>query len=310
VVPALGGHEVWREFCPAVEHGPQFGRVQARDFGAAGVDFARTAGSGVRRGLDHLQRADVGYGLDQARGGRRAGDVRGVREDLTDLTNPPGKTRRRDWKPAFLAALRVDGDVAAAARAARITRQAAYAARSSNSHFANDWDEAKEKRIKARLGVDSTRSMPGAEKTVVYRGQRLAARRGLRDWRPAFLDVLRRGGRVPEASRVAGVTRQAAYAARKADEAFSDAWEDAQDEFIGVLEREAIRRAVIGVETPIFYKGEQIGIRRKPSDRLLMFLLERYRPDVYGKNGRGLRSDYSEYYDGKFPGTWGDSKYA
>jgi hypothetical protein len=226
------------------------------------------------------------------------------------LTNRPGKTRRRDWKPGFLAALRVDGDVAAAARAARITRQAAYAARSSNSHFANDWDEAKEESIKTRGRIDYKRSMPGAEKTVVYRGQKLAVRSGLRDWRPDFLDVLRRGGRVPEASRVAGVTRQAAYAARKADEAFSDAWEDAQDEFIGILEREALRRAMVGVETPIFYKGKQIGIRRKPSDRLLMFLLEANRPDVYGKNGRRLGSDYSEYYDRKLPGTWGDSKYA
>jgi hypothetical protein len=35
----------------------------------------------------------------------------------------------------------------------------------------------------------------------------------------------------------------------------------------------AFERAVDGVEEPVFWKGEQVGTRRRYNDRLLMFLL-------------------------------------
>ena len=61
-------------------------------------------------------------------------------------------------------------------------------------------------------------------------------------------------------------------------EAFDLAKEDAAD----ILEAEAKRRAVEGVEEPAgWYKGEAGGVVRKYSDTLLIFLLKGLRPEVY-----------------------------
>ena len=49
-----------------------------------------------------------------------------------------------------------------------------------------------------------------------------------------------------------------------------------------MLEREARRRAVEGVEEPVgFYKGEPSAYVRKYSDTLLIFLMKGARPDKY-----------------------------
>jgi hypothetical protein len=58
---------------------------------------------------------------------------------------------------------------------------------------------------------------------------------------------------------------------------------DAMDTGTAVLESEMIRRAVHGVDDPIFYKDEQVGSRKKYSDALLIKALESRKRDVYGK---------------------------
>ena len=50
------------------------------------------------------------------------------------------------------------------------------------------------------------------------------------------------------------------------------------------LEAEARRRAIEGVEEPVFHKGEQVGTLRKYSDVLLIFLLKGARPERYRDN--------------------------
>ena len=50
-----------------------------------------------------------------------------------------------------------------------------------------------------------------------------------------------------------------------------------------VLEDEAYRRAVEGVEIPVFQSGKQVGVKRQWSDRLLVFLLAGLKPAKYGK---------------------------
>ena len=66
--------------------------------------------------------------------------------------------------------------------------------------------------------------------------------------------------------------RDAEYAAM-----FQEAKEQAADH----LECEARRRAVEGVEEPVYYKGEVCGTIRKYSDLLLIFLLNGARPEKY-----------------------------
>ena len=46
----------------------------------------------------------------------------------------------------------------------------------------------------------------------------------------------------------------------------------------GCLEDEARRRAVDGVDEPVFQQGKQVGTIRKHSDTLLIFLLKGIRP--------------------------------
>jgi len=50
---------------------------------------------------------------------------------------------------------------------------------------------------------------------------------------------------------------------------------------IAALESEAVRRALEGVEIPVFHQGRECGSTVKHSDTLLMFLLKTLRPERY-----------------------------
>jgi hypothetical protein len=62
---------------------------------------------------------------------------------------------------------------------------------------------------------------------------------------------------------------------------------------IVTLEDEAIRRAVKGVEKPVFYKDKQIGTEIKYSDSLLMFLLKSFDNTRFGDRIDVISSDKS-----------------
>lgn len=93
-----------------------------------------------------------------------------------------------------------------------------------------------------------------------------------------FLEELARTGNVSAAARAADRTRQAFYAHRDVDEAFSEAWEDAIHQATDRLELEARRRAHDGVEEPVFYQGIEVGTVRKYSDTLMIQLLKAHHP--------------------------------
>lgn len=107
-----------------------------------------------------------------------------------------------------------------------------------------------------------------------------------------------------KAAALAGVSRAAAYKARKADPDFARAWREALGEGCDRLEEEAWRRAVEGVAEPVFYRGEQCGVIRRYSDQLLIVLLKAHRPrkfrdrhEVTGpKRGPLLRLDPNRDY--------------
>lgn len=86
--------------------------------------------------------------------------------------------------------------------------------------------------------------------------------------RPAmarFLDKLRESGNVRLSCEAADVNRRTVYRWREKWSTFADEWQEALDDALDLLEAEAWRRA------------------RKTSDRLLMFLLQAHRRDVYGE---------------------------
>ena len=68
---------------------------------------------------------------------------------------------------------------------------------------------------------------------------------------------------------------------RRHSEDFAAQWDDALGEGVDLLDAEARRRAVTGVDKPVYYKGEVVGSITKYSDRLLMFLLRAHRPQKF-----------------------------
>lgn len=108
-----------------------------------------------------------------------------------------------------------------------------------------------------------------------------------RTWRAAFLLALSKTGNVSDACRASKKSRSWAYEQREADESFKRAWDEAMDQAVDALEAEARRRAVQGVDKPVFYKGKRVRTRvREYSDVLLIFLLKAARPDKYRENYR------------------------
>ena len=105
---------------------------------------------------------------------------------------------------------------------------------------------------------------------------RLTARK-----RARFLDTLAEDGNVAEAARRSGLNRQYAYVLRREDADFARDWDAALDAAAEALVLAARRRAMEGVEEPVFYHGKQVGTRRVYSDRLLMFLLRAHWPDRF-----------------------------
>ena len=105
-----------------------------------------------------------------------------------------------------------------------------------------------------------------------------------RSWKPLFLDTLRGTGNVRLSARNANVTRQVVYRARDRSAKFRADWDEALEEARELLEAEARRRAAIGVDEPVFYKGEGVGHIRKYSDTLLMFLLKAHWPEKFREN--------------------------
>ena len=105
-----------------------------------------------------------------------------------------------------------------------------------------------------------------------------------RSWKPLFLDTLRGTGNVRLSARNANVTRQVVYRARDRSAKFRADWDEALEEARELLEAEARRRAAIGVDEPVFYKGEVVGHIRKYSDTLLMFLLKAHWPEKFREN--------------------------
>ena len=96
--------------------------------------------------------------------------------------------------------------------------------------------------------------------------------------REIFLDVLAGGGSVTLASATAGIGRQRVYEWRQDDANFATEWDVAIEAGTDVLEDEARRRAVEGVEEPVFFQGNTVGHVRRYSDTLLIFLLKGRRP--------------------------------
>ena len=96
-----------------------------------------------------------------------------------------------------------------------------------------------------------------------------------------FLEVLGTTGNVSAAAAAVGMSRSGAYQLREKDWPFSKAWEEAVEVGVDQLESEARRRALEGVDKPLYYQGKQCGVTKEYSDVLLIFLLKKLRPAIF-----------------------------
>ena len=106
------------------------------------------------------------------------------------------------------------------------------------------------------------------------------------DWRPAFLAALRDYGVVRYACEQAKVGFKTAYRHRADHDVFRAEWDEALEEACDLLELEARRRGVDGVDKPIYHEGVQIDNIKQYSDTLLIFLLKGARPHKFRDNHR------------------------
>lgn len=96
-----------------------------------------------------------------------------------------------------------------------------------------------------------------------------------------FFDALAKTGNVFAACRASGLNRTAVYQQKDKDPTFATRWNDALQANIADFEMELKRRAVDGIQDPVFYRDKIVGYRRKCSDNLMMFSLSALHPEKY-----------------------------
>jgi len=92
-----------------------------------------------------------------------------------------------------------------------------------------------------------------------------------------FKNLIKCAGAVNKALALCKIRKKDFYLALKKYPEFKREYERMRDYSLGIAEDEAVRRAVEGVERPVFYKGEICGVTQEFSDYLLLKLLAAYR---------------------------------
>lgn len=128
------------------------------------------------------------------------------------------------WEEPFLEALRQEGNVAAAARAAGITTSGPYTRRKHCARFARAWTDA--------LAVFT---LSGRSRTLESAAQR---KQGY--WQAAFLEALAQTSNVAAAAQRADVKPGEVYRTRRADTRFAAEWRAALFEGYANLEMEVL----------------------------------------------------------------------
>lgn len=86
-----------------------------------------------------------------------------------------------------------------------------------------------------------------------------------------FIETYSRVGVVTDAAKAAGVPRERIYQWQEHDETFALRFNLAKEAYCDTLRREIHRRAIEGVEKPVYQRGFRIDTVREYSDALLMF---------------------------------------
>jgi hypothetical protein len=133
---------------------------------------------------------------------------------------------------------------------------------------------ARKKYLRRALGHGLDEQFRGFFSDVVNRRQR------------AFLIGFLQTCEVRAAARLSGVSRQSHYEWMRGDPLYREHFRRAREMLADAAEDELYRRAMIGHETPIIFRGKITGSYKTPSDQLLMFMLKALRPHIYRESAR------------------------
>jgi hypothetical protein len=97
-----------------------------------------------------------------------------------------------------------------------------------------------------------------------------------------FLRALAEGQTVPDAAKTAGFSNPAVLRGwERKHPWFAELWIICEEGGADFLEAEATRRAMTGVDEPVFFQGRECGTITKYSDALLSKLLDGRKPERY-----------------------------
>lgn len=99
-----------------------------------------------------------------------------------------------------------------------------------------------------------------------------------------FLAAFRETGLLNKSAYVIDIDTETIRRHRKKDPEFSAAYDEALQDFREVLEAEAYRRAVDGIEKGVYYQGALVVSEQQYSDRMLELLLKRHIPAFRDKH--------------------------
>lgn len=101
-----------------------------------------------------------------------------------------------------------------------------------------------------------------------------------------FLETYAKVATITAACQACGVGRRTHYEWLKHDPEYAAKFAEADEAATDRLEQECRRRAIVGTEEPVYYKGTVVGAIRKYSDLLLIFLLKAKRPALFRETYR------------------------
>lgn len=89
-------------------------------------------------------------------------------------------------------------------------------------------------------------------------------------------------GSITDTCKKRGISRQTYYDWMKNDAVFARVFkEEVRPMVVSLLEDEAYRRAVKGINKGVYYRGEKVAVEKEYSDSLLALLLRANAPDKY-----------------------------
>ncbi len=102
-----------------------------------------------------------------------------------------------------------------------------------------------------------------------------------------FLADFRQHGNITTACETVHIERNTYYRWMEHDERFALGVNVALEESIDRMEKEALRRGLVGVEKPVYQGGREVGKIQEYSDTLLIFMMKGARPGKYRERGFG-----------------------